>query len=98
MAYLGEKRKEGTIDYLAVNFVVQRANYLEMPEYVEMCLGFNADGIKFSQIRNTWYSEAEFEEMSMFDQNGEMKPELAEIVKDKIFMRPEVHLFTWIDW
>lgn len=98
MSYLGKKRKEGLIDYLAFNFVVQKANYHEMPEYVKMCLGFHADGIKFSQIRNTWYSEEEFEEMSMFDSNGEMKPELAEVIKDKIFERPEVHLFTWIDW
>lgn len=98
MYYLGKKREEGAIDFLAFNFVVQRANYLEMPEYVEMCLGFHADGIKFSQIRNTWYTEEEFEEMSMFDVNGQMKHELAEIVKNEIFKRPEVHLFTWIDW
>jgi Predicted Fe-S oxidoreductases len=98
MLYLGQKREEGKIDFLAFNFVVQRANYLEMPEYVRMCLGFNADGIKFSQIRNMRYSEEEFEKMDMFDQNGQMKPELAEVVKDKIFERPEVHLFSWIDW
>ena len=98
MSYLGKKREEGAIDFLAFNFVVQRANYMEMPEYVEMCLGFHADEIKFSQIRNTWYSKEEFEKMSMFDANGQMKDELIEVVKDKIFQRPEVHLFTWIDW
>lgn len=98
MNYLRQKREEGKIKFLSFNFVVQRANYLEMPEYVKMCLGFHADGIKFSQIRNTGWTEEEFEEISMFDVNGLMKPELAEIVKDEVFERPEVHLFTWIDW
>lgn len=98
MSYLGQKREEGKIRFLSFNFVVQRANYLEMPGYVRMCLGFKADGIKFSQIRNTGWTDEEFEEISMFDANGLMKPELAEVVKDEVFERPEVHLFTWIDW
>ena len=98
MAYLGQKKVEGKIKFLSFNFVVQRENYLEMEEYVKMCLGFHADGIKFSQIRNTRWSEEEFEQVSMFDVNGFMKPELAEVVKHEIFKRSEVHLFTWIDW
>lgn len=98
MRYLGEKRREGNLRFLAFNFVVQRANYREMPEFVKMCLEFSADGIKFSPLRKMGYSTEKFEELTMFDSNGDMKPELAEVVKDEIFKRPEVHLFTWIDW
>lgn len=99
MEYLGNKRKEGKINFLAFNFVVQRDNYLEMPEYVRMCLGFHADGIKFSQLKRIWErSDEEFEQKSMFDTDGNMKSELEKIVQDEIFKRPEVHLFTWINW
>lgn len=99
MRYLGQKREEGKVDFLAFNFVVQRDNYLEMPEYVRMCLEFHADGIKFSRIKKMGeHSEEEYERMNMFDSYGNMKPELEKVVQDEIFKRPEVHLFTWIDW
>ena len=99
MRYLAQKRKEGKVQFLAFNFVVQRENYLEMPDYVRMCLGFHADGIKFSRLKKTYvYSEEEFERLNMFDSCGNMKPELEKVVQDGIFERPEVHLFTWINW
>lgn len=99
MEYLGNKRKEGKIHFLAFNFVVQRENYLEMPEYIRMCLGFHADGIKFSPLKRIWEkSDEEFEQKSMFDIGGNMKTELKKVVQDEIFKRPEVHLFTWINW
>lgn len=99
MEYLGEMKKQGKISKFAFNFVVQKDNYLEMPAFVEMCLGFQADKIKFSMVTNwgNWTKE-EFNEISMFDENGEMKPELAEVLQNDIFSRPEVFLFKWIDW
>ncbi|MCI9143237.1 MAG: hypothetical protein HFH87_11555, partial [Lachnospiraceae bacterium] len=95
----GQKRQEGKIDFLAFNFVVQRDNYLEMPGFVRMCLDFHADEIKFSRIFN-WGGEPEevFERISMFDTNGDMKSELAGLVENEIFKRPEVRLFKWVNW
>ncbi len=99
MDYIGKKRQEKKIEFFGFNFVVQRDNYLEMPDFVRMCLGFHADGIKFSQLKRIGaQSEEEFEQKSMFDVNGNMKPELEEVIQDDIFKRPEVHLFTWINW
>ena len=99
MEYLGEMRQKGKIGKFAFNFVVQRDNYLEMPDYVRMCLKFHADNIKFSMLGNwgNWTNE-EFDELSMIDENGEMKQELLSVVKDEVFKRPEVFLFHWIDW
>lgn len=99
MQYLAEMRRIGKINKLAFNFVVQRENFKEMPEFVRMCLEYNADQIKFSKLFN-WgcYSKEEFEKMSMFDTVGNMKSELREVLKDDIFLRPEVHLFRWIEW
>lgn len=99
MEYLGEMRRIGKIGKLAFNFVVQRSNYLEMPDYASMCLGFHADCIKFSMLGN-WgnWSKEEFDRISMFDENGEMKHELIEVVNSEIFLRPEVFLFRWVDW
>lgn len=99
MEYLGYLRKKERLSFLAFNFVVQRENFKEMPEFAEMCLGFHADAIKFSKIFNWGNSSAdEFQKISMFNDEDEMLEELKEVVKDPIFLRPEIHLFTWINW
>lgn len=99
MEFLSSMRMDGKINMLAFSFVVQRDNYREMPDYVRMCLSFHADWIRFSRIMN-WgqFATEEFEDISMCDSLGEMKPELAEVVSDDIFKRPEVRLFQWVEW
>lgn len=99
MKYLSEMRLQGKISMLAFSFVVQRDNYQEMPEFVRMCLGYHADWIRFSRIMN-WgrFTQEEFEDVSMCDSLGNMKPQLAEIVANEIFKKPEVRLFRWIEW
>jgi hypothetical protein len=99
MEYIGQKKREGRITNLAFNFVVQRDNYFEMPEYIKMIKTYNADQIKFSPVTN-WgnWSKSEFCNVSMLDENGEMKPELQKIVNDDIFKDDSIHLFTWVDW
>ncbi|MGN0156767.1 MAG: radical SAM protein, partial [Lachnospiraceae bacterium] len=99
MEYIGEMRKNGDIKFLAFNFVVQRDNYKEMPDFVRMCQGFHADEIKFSRLFN-WgkFTQEEYNKISMFSENDEMLDELKEVVKDPIFSKPEVQLFRWVNW
>lgn len=99
MEYLGELRRKGKISFLAFNFVVQRANFREMPGFAEMCLGFHSDAVKFSRIFN-WgnYSEEEFQRISMFNEEDEMLEELQDVIKNPILQRPEIYLFSWINW
>lgn len=44
------------------------------------------------------WTKDEFNEFSLIKENGEIKEELADVIKDEIFQRPEVFLFRWIDW
>lgn len=98
MEFLSQMRKENQIQKLYYNFVVQRDNYMEMADYVKMCLSYHADSIKFSRLMN-WLGSAneEYEKIAMWDSLGRMKPELEEIVSDEIFQRPEVRLFKWVN-
>lgn len=100
MRYLGKMKQGGRIQSFAFNFVVQRENYREMPSFARMCLEeFHADKIKFSKVFNWgYYTDEEFQNITMFDHNNEMKSELQEVVRDEIFKRPEIYLFRWIDW
>lgn len=99
MRYLGRMRKEGRIKFLGFNFVVQEDNYLEMKEYVKMCLGFHADKIKFSPINNVrGYDTRKFYGMSLFYYDGTMKNKLAKAIDDDIFSDSSVKLFEWVEW
>jgi len=99
MLYISKLRKENRINLLGFTFVVQKDNYREMPDFVKMCLEFNADYIRFSRVlnRGQWTNE-EYEAIAMCDSSGNMLPELKEVVSDEIFQRPEVKLFGWIEW
>ena len=99
MEFLAQKKREGKILKLCFNFVVQKDNYLEMPKFVDQCLKWEADEIKFSPLmrRNGW-SEKEFLELSMFDKKGNMKEELKEVISNPIFSHKAVKLFTWVEW
>lgn len=99
MQYIASLRKKGKIDFLAFNFVVQRDNFREMPDFVKMCMSFNADQIKFSKIFN-WgrFSQKEFERISMFDSSGKPKKELSKVIENEIFNNDKVNIFEWVDW
>lgn len=99
MSELAELRRTGVLSLLGFTFVVQRDNYQEMKKYAEMCLGYNADHIRFSKLVN-WgeFSEAEFTELSLTDRNGVPVEELGRVIKDDIFKACQVKLFRWIEW
>lgn len=99
MDFLAEKKREGKIKKLCFNFVVQKDNYLEMPKFVDQCLKWEADEIKFSPLmRRSGWTEKEFLELSMFDKKGNMKEELKEVISNPIFLHKAVKLFTWVEW
>lgn len=93
MQLAAEMRKKNKIKDFAISFVVQRANYREMVDFVKMCFGFGVDHIEFWRLVD-WglYDSKEFERMSLYDNAGKIKPELAEILKDPIFQDERVNL------
>ena len=74
--------------------IVQRANYLEIPEFILWTKRMVFDEVNLSHIRN-WgtYSTLEFENnISMFDKNGKIKPELARVLENPICNDPIVNM------
>lgn len=53
---LGEKRRNGELNYLRLDFVVQQANYREMPDFVLLAESLGADDASFSMLVDwgTW--------------------------------------------
>lgn len=94
MKFLSKLRKDWKVDEVIVNMVVQRANYKEIPDFIRWAKEMNFDGVYLSHLWN-WgtYTDEEFENnISMFDKDGKMKPELARILEDPICLDPIVDM------
>ena len=92
MQFLSQLRREQKVDYVAANIIVQRANYREIPDFIRWVKKMGFDSAVLSHIRN-WgtYTEEVFErEVSMFDADGKMKPDLAKVLEDPICQDPVV--------
>ncbi|SIO25081.1 Iron-sulfur cluster-binding domain-containing protein [Rhodovulum sp. ES.010] len=59
--FFAELRGAGRIDLFRLDFVVQSANFREMPDFVQLARAVGCDGVKFQMIRS-WgtYSPEEF--------------------------------------
>lgn len=99
MKFASELRKAGEIQEFSIHCVVQRANYLEMDQYVEWGLSLGVDQIEFVHIVNYGtYSEEEFENITMLEKNNECKEELKKILEKPIFQNEKINLFGWRIW
>ena len=94
MEFLSGLRRENKVEEVTVNMVVQKANYREIPDFIRWAKRLGFDTAYLSNIWN-WgtYSDEEFENnVSMFDRNGQMKPELAAVLEDPVCRDPIVDM------
>jgi MoaA/NifB/PqqE/SkfB family radical SAM enzyme len=83
LAFAAQKRRDGQINYVRLDFVVQTLNFREMPEAVELVERFGFDGLKFQMIRswNTYSPEA-FAWHNIGSPDHPQFGELLEVLKD----------------
>ena len=93
MAFLARQRREGRIGELILYFVVQKANFREMPDFVRLGRHFNANRVYFSRAVNwgTW-SIAEHEDQSVWNPHHPLYAEFARVMADPILDDPIVFL------
>lgn len=96
MKFASELRRKGELSYFRMNFVVQKANYKEMVDFVQWGQELGVDEIFFTKILN-WgtYTSEEFEEVSMMEKDGiTPKSELKEVLKHPVMQSDIVDLGT----
>ena len=93
LIYISELKKEGKINYVSILYVVQRENYTELAETCKLAISLGFDRFDATRIFN-WgtYSEEEFKNVSMFDENGEANKELQKILEDSIFKTKNIEI------
>lgn len=90
---LGEFRRRGELGQLRLDFVVQQANYREMPAFVELAESLGADYASFSKVLDwgTW-SRSVFELQCIWHEDHPEFGEFLEVMCDPALARPSVIL------
>ena len=83
--FLSTLRAQGHIEHLRLDYVVQRANYREMPDFVKLAKQLGVDQVFFSKATNwgTW-SLAEFKDVCVWESQHPEHAEFRRIVADPI--------------
>ena len=85
--FIAERRVASEIAIFKLAFVVQAANYREMPAFVELARRFNADQVEFSLIHH-WsraMSKEAFAEAQIWRADHPMHASFLEILRDPVF-------------
>lgn len=93
MEFLAERRRQGAFGDLILYFVVQKANFREMPAFVRVGKRFAADRVYFSRALNwgTW-SAAEHEDQSVWNPHHPLYAEFTRVMADPALDDPVVFL------
>ena len=93
MEMIGELRREGTVKYLRLDYVVQDVNFREMEEFVLLAKTFSPDVIYFSRAAfwGTW-TRAEYKEKCVWDPDHPEHDDFVEMISRPVFDDPVVTL------
>ncbi len=92
LEHLAAMRREGTIKTFGINFVVQKANFREIFEFVDLGLRLGADCIWFQRLTSYGsYDPATFAELDVTSPGHPDHAELLEILRHPVMQRKEIH-------
>lgn len=93
--FIGRLRTAGKLQHFVMNFVVQKNNYAEMREFVELGKSVNADVVMFQQLTN-WgtFAEAEFRRRAVHHASHPEHAHFLSVLEDPIFNLPIVNMFN----
>lgn len=83
---LGELRKENRIKWLQFNYVVQKDNYNEMKDFVELAKHLNADMVQFTRLNN-WgtFTKNEYKDKCLIIDDRYLQYDFYNILMDPVF-------------
>lgn len=93
VGFLSGLRAQGLIKYLRLDFVVQRANFREMPDFVKFGTSLAIDKVFFSQATNwgTW-GLSEFKTICPWEPDHPEHADFQRVMRDPILKHPKVML------
>ncbi|MDR1701902.1 MAG: hypothetical protein LBR56_03915 [Sporomusaceae bacterium] len=83
---LGRARRENKVSYIVINFIVQKRNFREMPDFVRLGKSINADNIYFQELKPYTQEVLDnYSELNVYDEKSSGHKEFCELLKDPIF-------------
>jgi MoaA/NifB/PqqE/SkfB family radical SAM enzyme len=91
--FLGQKRRESKLEYLTFAFIVQKNNYKEMADIIEVARRYNVDRVVYSLLDDweSWQKEDYLKNAVCNPEHPEY-PQFLEILKNPVFDDPIVNL------
>lgn len=98
LEFVGMLRRSGPLSWVGISMVVQKNNFMEMPDFVRLGKRFGFDTVYFSQLVN-WgtYGEEEFSDRAIHLPDHPRHRELVDLLKEEILSEPLVHLGNLTD-
>jgi len=91
MEFIASLRIKGKLERLEFSFVVQRRNYSEMKQFIDMGKKYGVDAVSFTRIYNrASESEEEFLAKAIHDKNNLEHQRFLDIIRDPVFKDPIV--------
>lgn len=83
---VGKMRMNNEIEYVEIRMVVQKNNYKEMLDFIEMGRKYHVDQVVFTKLLN-WdmYTTDEYLEQAMLNRDGSLQVELEQILRMNVF-------------
>ena len=96
LEFLGDLRKKGKIEKLFLSCVLQAANIAEAYDLLEYCKGIGVDKVQFLKLKNNgiYTDDDEFDKMSIFDKNENVKEEYKHFMTKELLMHPLADWFN----
>jgi sulfatase maturation enzyme AslB (radical SAM superfamily) len=90
--FLSELRRSGELRGLAINFVVQRKNYREMPAFVRLGKKWSVDRVVFRRLVDNYTFTETFKDIDICDPTNLEHQDFLEILRDSVLQSHEVVL------
>jgi MoaA/NifB/PqqE/SkfB family radical SAM enzyme len=94
LEFLSKQRALGDIRHFTLAFVVQSANFREMPAFVQLGKSLGVDRVSFSEIQH-WgrgMTDEQFREAQVWRDDHSLRAELSAVLKNPLLSDPIVHL------
>jgi MoaA/NifB/PqqE/SkfB family radical SAM enzyme len=93
LEFISLLRKHGPLENVKISMVVQKNNFLEMSEFIQLGKQYNFDSVSFSQLVNwSTFSEQEFRERAVHLPNNPLNTKLINVLQNEMFNDPIVDM------
>jgi MoaA/NifB/PqqE/SkfB family radical SAM enzyme len=92
LEFISILREQGPLKHVKISMVVQKNNFREMPDFLQIGKRFNFDSVFFSRLEN-WgtFSEEDYLDRAVHLPGHPLNPEFIDMLKNYISSDPTVH-------